>query len=168
MRLRAYVPSHDFDVIKHWITDERTHAMWCAGHMKFPLEREDYAEALAKMYDTHGDCPFIAVTDDGTPVGMVCCSIIYETNEALLAFVAVDPAQRGKGVGKEMVQLAAKYCFEILHADLVQLNVFDINTPARKCYESAGFTVRNITENAYTHGGETWARVNMAIKKDKR
>ena len=166
MRLRGYVHTRDFDVIKNWITDERTHMMWCAGHMKFPLESEDYAAALVKMYDMHGDCPFIAVTDDGKPVGMVCCTINYETNESMLAFVAVDPAQRGKGTGREMIKLAAKYCFEILHADLVQLNVFDVNAPARKCYEAAGFMVRSVTENAFTCGDETWGRVNMVLTKN--
>ena len=167
MRLRAYVPSHDFEIIKNWITDERTHAMWCAGHMVFPLEREDYHAALAKMFDLHGDCPFIAVDDGGKPVGMICCSVNYETNESMLAFVAVDPRQRGKGVGREMVRLAAKYCFEMLKAERVQLNVFDVNEPARRCYGSAGFTVRSVTDGAFAYNDEKWGRVNMVMDRSR-
>ena len=45
MKLREYLPSKDFDNIKSWIDDERTHAMWCADRFEYPLEKENF-EAL--------------------------------------------------------------------------------------------------------------------------
>lgn len=164
MRLRPYIPSHDFDAIKDWVTDERTHAMWSAKHAPYPLEKNAFDQFLADMYAKHGDCPFVAVADDGTAVGFICCGVNYETNEAMLAFVIIDPSQRGKGCGKEMIQLAAKYCIEILKADAVQLNVFTVNESARKCYESAGFTERITTPNAFLYGDEKWDRCNMVLE----
>ena len=165
MRLRPYIHAADFEAVKDWIDDERIHAMWCAGHMKFPLEKDDFENALTKFHMNMGDCPFLAVDDGGKPVGFLCISIDYESNEAMLAFVMLDPAQRGKGYGKEMIQLAAKYCFEILKADSVQLNVFSANTPARRCYAAAGLTERKITEKAFSYNDEQWDRINMVIKK---
>ena len=165
MRLRPYITRHDFDAIKNWVTDERTHAMWSAKHAPFPLEKNAIDEFLAAMYTKHGDCPFVATTDDGSTVGFLCCGINTESNEAMLAFVLIDPAQRGRGYGKEMIQLAAKYCFEILKADTVQLNVFTANERAHKCYESAGFTERRTEENAFAFGEEIWGRCNMVLKK---
>ena len=165
MRLRPYIPSHDFDAIKDWVTDERTHAMWSAKHAPYPLEKNAFAEFLADMYGRKGDCPFVATDDDGKVMGFLCTSINYETNEAMLAFVIIDPAQRGRGYGKEMIQLAAKYCLEILKADAVQLSVFTVNERARKCYESAGFTERRITPDAFAYGDEMWGRCNMVFKK---
>ena len=123
MRLRPYVHSRDFDAIKGWVADERTNAMWSAKHAPFPMEKDAFSDFLTAMFDKHGDCPFVAVTDEGETVGFICTSINMESNEAMLAFVIVDPAQRGKGYGKEMIELAAKYCFEILKAEAVQLNV---------------------------------------------
>lgn len=165
MRLRPYIPSHDFDAIKDWVTDERTNALWSANHAPFPLEKTAFDKFLADMYIRYGDCPFVATTDDGTVVGFICTSINTESNEAMLAFVVVDPAQRGKGCGREMVQLAAKYCFEILKADAVQLNVFTVNEKARKCYESAGFTERHTTPDAFEFGSEKWGRCNMVCTR---
>ena len=165
MRLRPYIPSHDFDAIKDWVIDERTHAMWSAKHAPFPLEKNAFAEFLAVFFRKYGDCPFVATTDDGKVVGFICISINYETNEAMLAFVIIAPAQRDKGYGREMIQLAAKYCFEILKADAVQLNVFTVNERARKCYESTGFTERRTEENAFPYGDEMWGRCNMVITK---
>ena len=166
MRLRPYVHSRDFDKIKDWLADERAHAMWCANRMRFPLEKTNFSDALNEMFDMHGDCPFVATEDDGTVVGFICCSVCYESNEAMLAFVVVDPHQRGKGYGKEMVLLAVQYCFDIAKADAVQLNVFTANAAARKCYESAGFTERNTTPDAFRYKDESWGRCNMAIKRE--
>lgn len=167
MRLRPYIPSSDFDAIKNWVTDEKTHALWSAKHAPYPLERNAFDKFLADMYTKHGDCPFVAVTDGGEIVGFICCSINYESNEAMLAFVIVDPAQRGKGCGKEMIELASKYCFEILKADAVQLNVFTVNERARKCYESVGFNERHITPDAFPFGDEKWGRCNMVLVKQQ-
>ena len=167
MRFRPYVHSHDFEAISGWVTDERTHAMWCANHIQFPMEKEAFGMLLCVMFSKFGDCPFVATTDDGQIIGFICCSLNYDSNEAMLAFVLVDPKQRGKGIGKEMIQLAAKYCFEIFKADLVQLNVFTANEPARRCYESAGFTERNTTPDAFTYKDESWGRCNMTITRDK-
>ena len=165
MRLRPYIPSHDFDAIKDWVTDERTHAMWSAKHAPYPLERNAFDQFLADMYARKGDCPFVATTDDGKIIGFLCTSIDFETNEAMLAFVIIDPAQRGMGYGREMIELAAEYCFEILKAEAVQLSVFTINERARKCYESAGFAERRTTPDAFPYGDEMWGRCNMVKKK---
>lgn len=165
MRLRPYIHSHDFNSIKNWITDKRTHAMWSANHAPYPLENEAFSDFLAWIYPKYGDCPFVATTDDGTIVGFICCSINYETNEAMLAFVVIDPAQRGNGYGRGMIQLAAKYCFEMLKANMVQLNVFTTNEKARKCYESAGFKERHTTPDAFAFGDELWGRCNMILNR---
>lgn len=98
-------------------------------------------------------------------MGFICTSISTDSNEAMLAFVIVDPAQRGKGYGREMIELAARYCFEILKAEAVQLNVFTVNERACKCYESAGFTERHTTPDAFSFGNELWGRCNMVKKK---
>lgn len=164
MRLRPFIMSVDFDVIKDWITDERTHAMWSANHAPYPLEKEPFRDFLERIYPEYGDLPFVATTDEGTVVGFICCSINSESNESMLAFVIIDPAQRGKGYGREMVQLAAGYCFGMLKADAVQLNVFTSNERARKCYESVGFRERRTEENAFTFGNESWGKCNMIIE----
>jgi RimJ/RimL family protein N-acetyltransferase len=165
MRLRPYIPSHDFDAIKNWVTDERTNAMWSANHAPYPLEKTAFDQFLADMYEKHRDCPFVATTDDGIVVGFLCCGVCSKANEAMLAFVIIDPAQRGMGYGREMIQLASEYCIDILKADAVQLNVFSVNERARKCYESAGFAERITTPEAFAFRDEKWGRTNMLFSR---
>ena len=46
MKIRAFDLDDDFDVIKTWITDERTHMMWCANLIPYPLEKDYFMSAL--------------------------------------------------------------------------------------------------------------------------
>lgn len=165
MRLRPFNLERDFDAIKNWITDERTHAFWCAGHTNFPLEKEDFATLLKEIAEMFGDAPFVATNDAGEVEGFFCYGLNYETNEGMLKFVMVDGSKRGQGLGKEMIKLAVKYAFEITKAGAVQLNVFPENPMAKKCYESIGFVERNLTPAAFKYKDEAWGRCNMVIKK---
>ena len=160
MQLRPYRPG-DFAVIRTWITDERTHALWCANRMRYPLEREDF-EARFKA----GDEPFVFAADDGNPAGFYCCALNKETGEALLKFVLVDPACRGRGLGRQMLALAAARAFENAAVSAVHLNVFSANEPALRCYRRAGFAPRSVAENAFSFQGETWDRCNLALRRD--
>ena len=165
MRIRPYLECKDFDAIKGWITDERTHAFWCAGHTNFPLEKEDFSTLLKEIAEMYGDAPFVATTDEGEVVGFFCYGLNYEKNEGMLKFVMVDGSKRGRGIGKEMIKLALKYAFEITKANTVQLNVFPENERAKKCYESIGFVERNTTQGCFKFKDESWSRCNMVIGK---
>ena len=166
MRLRPFSLDNDFDSIKDWITDERTHAFWCANHTDFPLEKEDFSTLLKEIAKMFGDAPFVATSDDGVVEGFFCYGLNYETKEGMLKFVMVDGSKRGMGLGKEMLKLAIKYAFEITKADVVQLMVFPENERAKKCYESLGFVERKLTPGAFKYKDETWGRCNMIIRKE--
>ena len=96
MRLRPYISNKDFDIIKNWITDERTFALWCANLMPYPLERKSFDEFLAGIAERFGDAPFVAENDEGEAVGFFCYSRNAQTNEGMLKFVMVSPGYRGK------------------------------------------------------------------------
>ena len=165
MRLRPYIPSLDFDIISKWITEPREHAMWCAGRTEFPIEREDFTRMLDDIAFRCGDAPFLATAQDGTPVGFFCYSLNTQTNEGMLKFVMIDPAQRGKGYGKEMLKIAVRYAFEFTGAEKVRLCVLSANTGAKRCYEGVGFKECGKDEDVLRFGDELWDRCHMAIEK---
>lgn len=165
MRLRPFISDCDFDEIKNWVSDERTHAMWCADLIQYPIEKENFDKVMLEAAIKFGDSPYVATTDDGQVVGFFCYSVNLRTNAGMLKFVMVHPSQRGKGLGKEMLQLAIEYAFHITKVDTVSLNVFPENTSAQKCYESVGFAVRKTDCDAFRFKEESWGRCNMVIKK---
>ncbi len=165
MRLRPYIPETDFEILREWITDPRTHALWCANRFAFPLSRENFDEILREIRVRNGDSPFVALGDDDRPAGFFCYSLLPGANEGLLKFVVVDPARRGQGLGKAMLRLAVEYAFRISKADAVCLRVFTPNTGAIRCYEHAGFTGEKTVPDAFVYQDESWGRKSMVIRR---
>ncbi len=164
MRIRPYL-NKDFEVISKWIADERSHALWCANLIPYPLEKNSFDDLLIQAGERFNDSPFVATTDEGIVVGFFCFSVNLQTNEGFLKFIVIDDTIRNKGYGCEMLKLAVKYAFDIAKADAVQLNVFQENLSAKKCYQKVGFKERTLTENAFTFKDESWGRCNMIIMK---
>ena len=165
IRLRPYIPETDFDTVRNWISDPRTHALWCANRFDYPLSGENFNRVLQEIRIRNGDSPFVAVGHDGALTGFFCYSLNPDTNEGLLKFVIVDPAVRGQGLGKAMLRMAVDYAFRISGADAVYLRVFTENTRAVRCYESIGFTEEKTDRNAFTYQDESWGRTSMAIRR---
>ena len=105
MQLRKFEIDSDFEAMKEWVTDERTHAMWCANLIKHPLSKDNLADTLKEIADRFGDVPYVAISDDGKVGGFFCYSFNNETKEGMLKFVVVDPESRGKGIAGEMLGL---------------------------------------------------------------
>ena len=167
MRLRPYIHERDFDVIAGWVGDERTHALWCAQLVPYPIEKESFGKFLDDIALRFGDAPFVALDDAGEPVGFFCYSLDVSTEMGMLKFVITDNRRRGKGIGRKMIGLAAKYAFEISKAKAVRLNVFSVNDAARKCYAAAGFREISVDDNAFSFGCESWGRCCMIMEKQE-
>ena len=164
MNIRPYMPA-DFAVLRQWISDARTHALWCANRFPYPPEAAGFAAALQEISARTGDRPYIAADETGRAVGFFCRSLNPETNECMLKFVIVDGTLRGRGVGTEMLRLAVRAAFAETDAGAVQLMVFSENPAAIRCYRKTGFQVRTCTPDAFRFGAETWDRCNMVIRR---
>lgn len=122
------------------VDDERTHAFWCANLLPYPITRKSFHDFLEKNAIDWTDNAYIATENNGQAAGFFCYSVNTENNTGFLKFVIIDKTKRGKGYGKEMLDLALQYAFQITGAAAVQLNVFNENALAKQCYEKAGFS----------------------------
>jgi RimJ/RimL family protein N-acetyltransferase/ADP-ribose pyrophosphatase YjhB (NUDIX family) len=167
MLIRSFEIDRDYEHISNWISDERTHAMWCANLIPYPLEKESLRSFLSDISVRFDDKAYVATDDEGHVVGFYCYSLNHETHEGILKFVMVDASVRGKGIGKEMIRLAVRNAFSDPEAQAVQLNVFPENERAKKCYEGAGFTERITTPDAFRYKDESWGRCNMIQNREE-
>ena len=145
MREKYYKNGNRFrKTIVTWCKDEISFRKWSSDRWdSFPITEEDMNR---KYMDHNGDCsaednfyPMTAFVDSGV-VGHLIMRFTDERKTILrFGFVIVDDSKRGMGYGKEMLQLALKYAFEILKTEKVTLGVFDNNMPAYFCYKSVGF-----------------------------
>ena len=141
MILRDY-RKEDAPVIAGWIRSEEELYRWSADRFnKYPLYGDDINESYSQQLETGRFFPLTATEDRGKVIGHFIIRYPKENDDSSvrIGFVIVNPGIRGKGYGREMMQLAVKYVKDNLTATRVDLGVFDNNPKARKCYESVGF-----------------------------
>ncbi len=167
MRIRPYIQNKDYEFLAKWIDNERTHAFWCANLLPYPITQESLHDFLERSSINWTDSAYVATESSGQPVGFFCYSLNPENNTGFLKFIIVDQSKRGKGYGKEMLNLALQYAFYITGAETVQLNVFNENVPAKQCYQKVGFIKHHMEPNALVYKNELWSRCNMRISRQQ-
>ena len=83
-----------------------------------------------------------------------------------MGFIVVDPMERGKGYGREMVTLALRYAFSLLRVERVTLGVFTVNEAAHRCYLSVGFQDEELHRDYDSFDGEAWDYQDMAAFRE--
>ncbi len=169
LRLRPYKKC-DAKYIIRWIKDEVTFRKWSSDRYdSFPITEDDINK---KYIDCNGDCsdndnfyPMTAFDDSGVVGHLIMRFTDSEKKILRFGFVIIDDTKRGKGYGKEMLELSLKYAFDILKANKVTLGVFDNNMPAYYCYKSVGFKDVALKEPEYYYIlNESWKCLELEIE----
>lgn len=79
-----------------------------------------------------------------------------------------EPADRGKGLGREALSLAIDYCWRHLNLSRLEINVFATNDPAVGLYRSLGFLEEGRKLNALFIDGSWVDLIIMARLRDDR
>jgi RimJ/RimL family protein N-acetyltransferase len=90
------------------------------------------------------DCAFFAIEDIAASrhVGNVWLWAIDERHhKAELRVVIGEEGARGRGVGREAIDLLCRYGFERLNLHRIYAYVLDLNPRGRRAFEHAGFVV---------------------------
>ena len=149
MRLRPYKPT-DADTILGWIKNEETFRRWSTD--RYPHYPITAADINHKYLDCNGDCvepdnfyPMTAFDESGIVGHLILRFTDAEKTTLRIGFVIVDDSKRGMGYGKQMLQLALSFAFDIFKAKKVTLGVLENNPGAYHCYKAAGF--RDVTSD---------------------
>ena len=158
MTLRPFTID-DAPIILSWIRDKTAFRKWSADrYPAYPPKPED----MLAQYAADNIFPFTAINDDGKVGGHIM--LRYPDSSKIVirfGFVIVDDNLRGKGYGKQMLQLAIQKAKNEFGAKRITLGVFDNNPSALHCYESVGFKV--IGSDTYLIDGEEWTGKEMEI-----
>lgn len=128
LRLRQYKPE-DAKTIVSWCRDEESFRKWTSDRYdSFPITAEDMNR---KYIDKNGDCeeadnfyPLTAFDESGIVGHLILRYMGAEKKEMRIGFVIVDDTKRGKGYGREMIQLAL-YRHGVLEGEsLIVLNSY--------------------------------------------
>ena len=165
LRLRPYKKC-DAKCIVSWIKDEVAFRKWCADRYdKYPINAEDINDHYASMDDSDSFFPMTAFDESGVVGHLIMRFTDDNKKELRFGFVIVDDTKRGKGYGKEMLQLSIQYAFQILKVQKITLGVFENNEPAYRCYKAVGFKDVLLEECHYYHVlGEDWKCLELEME----
>jgi len=157
MQLRPFNPD-DAETILSWCKDKHAFRLWSADRYKdFPAKPEE----MLRQYEGQNLHPLTATVDD-LVIGHILLRFPSEDKSVIrFGFVIVDDSKRGKGYGKQMLQLAIKKAQQEFGAKKITLGVFDNNPSAIHCYESVGFVVTGT--DTYAIDGEEWTGKEMEL-----
>lgn len=78
-----------------------------------------------------------------------------------------DPADRGRGYGREALNLILRYAFDELNLHRLSVMTFEYNTTALNFLQRAGFTVEVRRRQAVNRDGRRWDVMVMGLLRDE-
>ena len=130
-QFRPFTPEHA-DRVASWPLSAAEAVHWC-GATEYPVPARTILD-----WQPDTDVVSTLLITDGMPVGYGELWIDAEENEVELARIIVDPAVRGKGLGRALVRHLLAEARKIGYAD-VFLRVHPENDAAERLYRTVGF-----------------------------
>jgi RimJ/RimL family protein N-acetyltransferase len=155
----------DADQLISWIGSEEMLLQFSGPAFTFPLDEKQL------RINSEDKKRFSYKVVDLSTNAMIGYSEIYllDKSSVLLGRIIIgDPECRGKGLGQKLVELLLEISFNQLKVEKAELNVFDWNINAIRCYEKAGFVINPSKTYKREIKGETWTALNMVIESSGR
>ena len=167
-----YFEQNDFTQLIEWIHSEELLTNWAGSLFSFPLTQDSMSWYIQKTNDLQTSDAFVykVVDDDtGETVGHISLGGISRKNRSgrISRVLIGSGAHRGKGYCKDMVRAILKIGFEDLKLHRISLGVYDFNTSALKCYQSAGFSIDGKMRDVLAFGDQWWSLIEMSILEDE-
>lgn len=115
-----------------------------------------------------GQVEFGIVERGGRLVGSVKLWRISEKNRsAMLTIFIGEQKVWNRGYGTDALRLILRHAFGNLGLNRVELNVFDFNVRAIRCYEKVGFVREGVRRDALLRGGHYHDIVVMGVLREE-
>lgn len=167
----AYFEKDDVNLLIDWINTDELLTNWAGSLFSFPLTASSMEWYISKTNDLNASDAFVykVINDEtGEVVGHISLGGISRKNRsARISRVFISDGNKGKGYCRAMVEAVLKIGFEDLKLHRISLGVYDFNSAALKCYQSAGFIIEGITRDVLMYNDKWWSLVEMSILEDE-
>ena len=158
----------DLSGMRSWVNDPDT-VRYLGGTYALPQTWEMTENRLRRILEGDAGGVQFAVADaeSGKYVGQ--CDLMMIDRVARKAEVAlvICPDSRGKGFGREALELLCGYAFETQNLRRLYLFVAEDNRAAVKCYSAAGFAVEGkLRGHMYANGAYRDVLVMAKIREE--
>ncbi|MCE1245171.1 MAG: GNAT family N-acetyltransferase [Firmicutes bacterium] len=157
----------EVEIIKTWFEDKEL-----ISHAFGVIARNDTLEKISSEYMKD---IFLVSTEilgiflnSGELIGFINYSMKSgrHTKRARLGIVIGREAKRQQGYGKESLNLALFYLFNIHGVDIVELDTASFNLRAQNCFLSCGFQIVRETTDINLITGELIHKIDMILERE--
>jgi len=132
--------------------------------ISMPLSREEEERWFEQQLGDRNRKVLAIETESGEHIGNISLEDIdWKNRRATLGIVIGEKERWGQGYGTDAIRTLLRFAFEELNLNRVQLDVFDFNERARRCYRRCGFREEGILRQAHYAEGRYHDVVRMAI-----
>ncbi len=161
-----FMPYQERDeaLVRSWIESEKQFYQWSSGVLgPWPLQPGTLNGFYREWKQKRKYMVFCGCDDDMNPVGQMILRYPDGNRRHIrFGFILIDPARRGQGLGRQMLELAIRYSRDFLKAEDVSLGVYTNNPGAVALYEKLGFRATGEVEQS-DYIGETWYCQEMLL-----
>ena len=148
LRLRKIEPS-DLPFLYQWENDA---TMWADSDTHNPLSRHDLHQYIENTTgDIYRDGQLrLIIEESQLSTKVVGCIDLFDfdaRNRKAAIGMYISPDARGKGVGKQAVQLLEDYAFGFLHLRMLYAIISVHNTPCSHIYEQMGYSPSSLLKD---------------------
>lgn len=161
IELRSF-QEDDFETLISWVDNEEFLIRFAGPVFTYPLTKEQLATYIS---DEKRLAFKVVKSDTAETIGHAEIYLSEEGTARLCRILIGKEEHRGKGMGGQIIQRLTDHSFGKLNAAVAELNVFDGNIAAIKCYEKAGFKVNPDKRTTMEVNGSIWTAINMRIRK---
>lgn len=145
----------DLPHLRAWVNDsEITDNL--TNIFSFPHTLHDTESFLNMMIEGRADSRGFVISDKDNLeyIGQIDLHKLDWINRtATLGIVIGDKVKLGQGYGREAIRLLMKFAFETLNLNRLELDVYDFNERAIRCYLSCGFKEEGrLRQKIFKHG----------------
>jgi RimJ/RimL family protein N-acetyltransferase len=128
-------------------------------NFSFPLTEEQLDRS---MEDPNRFAFNVLDAETGHLIGH-CEVYLLEDCAKLARIIIGNESQRGKGIGTQIIIALIEFVSANLNRPKIELNVFDWNLSAIKCYERVGFRINPDKRLERKVRDQTWIALNMVL-----
>jgi len=170
VRLRSFKLSDLDEIMRHWNNMELRNLLGSAD--RGPAchnDEEEWVRSTWKQRQERKAFTFaIETVAEGKLMGGTgLFDIDWTSRSATFGISIYDPKKWGKGYGQESTSLVLDFAFRILNLNRVELDTFDFNKRAHKCYLKVGFKEVGRRRKARFIDGEYRDDIIMDILRDE-
>lgn len=152
----------DFDTFISWCTSEQKTTQFAGQIFTYPVTKNQ----LKNYLNDKNKIPFKVVLNK-TQETIGHCELNFEENDfpKLSRILIASEKLRGKSIGTQIISQLVTLAFKNPKTTSVQLNVFNWNLSAIKCYKKVGFRINPERTSEISVNNKKWIKLNMILNR---